>query len=161
MIRINFGATETGSQLRGVELVAFWGLVDAFVRKNKGLRPLLAALARLLQVTGKKQSGVRRFPRFAARLSFAVTVDRAGELVMFQGVSTDLGEGGIGGIVDGDLKPDEYVLLSICDSRLEAQLEPRAQVRYRKDNNYGFAFFDVGLIEQADVRQLCGKLVYG
>jgi hypothetical protein len=112
-------------------------------------------------VPWKKQLGVRRFPRFAARLSFAVTVNRAGKLAMLQGFSTDLGEGGIGGIVDGDLEPGEYVLLSICDSRLEAQLEPRAQVRYRKDNNYGFAFFDVGPIEQADVRQLCGRLVSG
>ena len=59
-----------------------------------------------------KQSGLRRFHRFPARLSLAVTVDRAGKLAILQGVSTDLGEGGIGGIVDGDLQPGEYVLLS-------------------------------------------------
>jgi len=135
--------------------------VDAFVRKGEGLRPLLAVLVRLLQVPGKKQPAFRRFPRLLAQLSLAVTVERAGELAMLQGVSTDLGEGGIGGIVVGDLEPGEYVLLTISDSRLETQLEPHAQVRYRKDKNYGFAFFDVDPMEQADVRQLCERLVSG
>lgn len=132
--------------------------VDAFVAKSERMSILLAHLARLLQASAKKQAMVRRFRRFPARLSLAVTVSRAGELAMFQGVSTELGEGGIGGIVDGDLEPGECVLLTISDSRLEAQLEPRAQVRYRRDNQYGFAFFDVGPIEQANVRQLCVKL---
>jgi len=135
--------------------------VDAFVAKGEGLHPLLAVLARLLQVPGKKQVAVRRFPRFSARLSLEVTVDRAGELAMLQGVSTELGEGGIGGIVDGDLEPGECVLLTIFDSRLKTQLEPRAQVRYRRDNHYGFAFSDVGSIQQADVRQLCKRLASG
>jgi CheY-like chemotaxis protein len=135
--------------------------VDALVRKGEGLRPLLAVLTRVLQGSGKKQAAVRRFPRFPAQLPFAVTVDRAGELAMLQGVSTDFGEGGIGGIIDGDLKPGEYVLLMISDSRLQTQLEPRAQVRYRKDKNYGFEFFDVSPMEQADVRQLCGRLMSG
>ena len=135
--------------------------VDAFVAKGEGLRPLLPVLARLLQVPGKKQVMVRRFRRFLAQVSLAVTVDRTGELVMFQGVSTDLGEGGIGGIVDGDLEPGEHVLLTLSDSRLETQLEPHAQVCYRKDNKYGFAFINVSPIEQADVRQLCEKLASG
>jgi CheY-like chemotaxis protein len=134
--------------------------VDAVVAKGEGLRPLLAVLARL-QVPGKKQRAVRRFPRFPARLSLAVTVDRAGKLAMLQGVSTELGEGGIGGIVDGELEPGECVLLTISDSRLKAQLEPRAQVRYRRDNHYGFAFSDVGPMEQANVKQLCERLVSG
>jgi CheY-like chemotaxis protein len=135
--------------------------VDTFVAKGEGLRPLLDVLARLLQVRGKKQFVVRRFPRFPARLSLAVTVDRAGQLAMLQGVSTELGEGGIGGIVDGDLESGECVLLTISDSRLKTQLEPRAQVRYRRDNHYGFAFSDVGPTEQANVRQFCGRLVSG
>jgi len=135
--------------------------VDAFVAKGEGLSPLLAVLERLLQVPGKRQVAVRRFPRFPARLSLAVTVDRAGKLAMLQGVSTELGEGGIGGVVDGDLEPGEFVLLTISDSRLKTQLEPRAQVRYRRDNHYGFAFSDAGPIEQATVRQLCGRLASG
>ena len=132
--------------------------VDAVVAKGEGLRPLLAVLARLLQVPGKKQLAVRRFPRFPARLSLAVTVDRAGGLAMLQGVSTELGEGGIGGIVNGDLEPGEPVLLTITDPRLKTQLEPRAQVRYRRDNHYGFAFSDAGPIVHANVRQFCERL---
>jgi CheY-like chemotaxis protein len=133
--------------------------VDTFVAKGEGLRPLLSVLARLLQVPGKKQSELRRFPRFPARFSLAVTVSRAGKLAMLQGVSTEFGEGGIGGVVDGDLEPGECVLLTISDLRLKTQLEPHAQVRYRRDNHYGFAFSGIGPIEQANVRQLCGRLM--
>ncbi len=135
--------------------------VDAFVAKGEGLRRLLPVLARLLQAPKKKQTTVRKFRRFPAQVSLAVTINRAGELARFQGVSTDLGEGGIGCIVDGDLKPGEHVLLTLSDSRLETQLKPHAQVRYRKDNKYGFAFINVSPIEQADVRQLCEKLASG
>jgi two-component system alkaline phosphatase synthesis response regulator PhoP len=135
--------------------------VDAFVAKSERLSTLVAVLQRLLQASRMKLFAVRRFPRFPARLSLAVTVDRAGELAMLQGFSTELGEGGIGGIVDGDLEPGEHVLLTISDPPLETQLEPRAQVRYRKDNYYGFAFSDVGPTEQANVRQLCGRLISG
>ncbi len=135
--------------------------VDAFVAKGKGLRRLLPVLARLLQVPKKKQTTVRKFRRFPAQVSLAVIINRVGKLARFRGVSTDLGEGGIGGIVDGDLKPGEHVLLTLSDSRLETQLKPHAQVRYRKDNKYGFAFINVSPIEQADVRQLCEKLASG
>jgi CheY-like chemotaxis protein len=136
-------------------------LVDALVAKGEGLRPLITVLARLLQVPGKKQLAVRRFPRFPARLSLSITVSRAGKLAMIQGVSTDLSEGGVGGIVDGDLEPGEYVLLTMSDSRLEKQLEPRAQVCYRNDNYYGFAFSDMGPHEQTNVRRFCGRLASG
>ena len=135
--------------------------VDAFVAKGTGLRRLLPVLARLLQVPRKKQVIVRMFPRVPAQMSLALTVGRAGGLALLQGVSTDLSEGGIGGIVDGDLEPGEYVQLTISNSRLKTQLEPRAQVRYRKDNKYGFAFSDTGPIEQANVRQLCRRLASG
>jgi CheY-like chemotaxis protein len=135
--------------------------VNALVAKGEGVRPLLSVLERLLQIPGEKQAAIRRFPRFRARLSLAVTVDRAGGLAMLQGISTELGEGGIGGIVDGDLEPGECVLLTISDSGLRTRLEPRAQVRYRRDNHYGFAFSDVGPVEQANVRQLCGRLMSG
>jgi CheY-like chemotaxis protein len=131
--------------------------VDAFVPKGEGLFSLLALLARLLQVPNNIQV-LRRCPRIPAQLSLAVTVDRAGKLALLQGISTDLSEGGIGGIVNGNLEPGESVLLTITDPRLKTQLEPRAQVRYRRDNHYGFAFSDAGPIEHANVRQFCERL---
>lgn len=135
--------------------------VDVFVAKSERISTLLGNLARLLKASEKRQAAIRRYPRFPARLPLAVTVSRASGLAMFQGISTELGEGGVGGVIDGDLEPGECVLLTISDSRLEKQLEPRAQVRYRNDNCYGFAFSDVGIIEQANVRQLCGTLAAG
>jgi CheY-like chemotaxis protein len=132
-------------------------LTDAFVAKGANLSALLTVLGRLLQ-SCTEHKPVRKFPRFAARLELAVTVDRTGQLAMLQGIATDLGEGGMGGTVDGDLEPGEYVLLSISDSRLETPLEPRAQVRYRKSGVYGFAFLDVNAPQQAKLRHLCGLL---
>ncbi len=62
---------------------------------------------------------------------------------MLCGVSFNFGEGGIGGKIEGELVPGEFVLLQIVDSRLARPLEPRAQVRYREDDTYGFKFYDV------------------
>ena len=134
--------------------------VDGFVAKGEGVQALLASLQRLLQPCGTHKL-VRRFPRFPARLPMAITVDRAGELAMLQGTSIDVGEGGIGGMVMGDLEPGEVVLLTIADSRLATRLEPRAQVRYRKDDNYGFAFLAATASEQDAVRQFCRRLASG
>jgi CheY-like chemotaxis protein len=134
--------------------------VDGFVAKGEGVNVLLATLERLLQ-SPHEHKPVRRFPRFPAQLRLAVTVARAGQLEMLHGTSTDVGEGGIGGIVDGDLEPGDFVLLTISDSRLGGRLEPRARVRYRNDNSYGFAFLDVSTVEQAAVRQFCGRLASG
>jgi c-di-GMP-binding flagellar brake protein YcgR len=92
------------------------------------------------------------------QIPFTVTVNRAGTTAMLRGLSVNFGEGGIGGKIEGDLEPGEHVLLQIVDSRLQKQLEPRAQVSYRKDNTYGFEFLDVSSQAQSVVRQFCQRL---
>jgi CheY-like chemotaxis protein len=132
--------------------------VDAFVQKGKGLGGLLAVLELLLQDPPEQSLTVRRVPRYSAQLPFVVTVMRSGEPTKFHGVSRSFGEGGLGGRINGNLIPGEYVRIRIMDERLEKALEPRAQVRYRKDDTYGFSFLDVNPPEQASVHQLCQQL---
>ena len=132
--------------------------VDAFVQKEEGFRSLLAILRQVLPIPMKQAPPVRRFPRFSVQLPVAVRVTRAGESAMLHGVSNSFGEGGLGGKINGSLIPGEYVQIRILDWRLKTKLEPRAQVRYRKDDTYGFAFLDVHSAELDSVRQLCGQL---
>ena len=127
--------------------------VDAVVAEGEGLKPLLAALQRLLQTESRE---VRRYTRHRVQFPLGVMVNRSKGLAILHGVCTSLGAGGIGGRVDGTLVPGECVQLRINDSRLETRLEPRAQVCYRKTGTYGFAFLDVTPPQQAEVQRLCG-----
>jgi CheY-like chemotaxis protein len=133
--------------------------VDAFVAKGEGLRPLLTVLQRLLQSSAETPAA-RRFPRYPVQVPFAVTVDRQGISTILHGMSSALGEGGIGGKIDGTLAPGEVVMVRISDSRLGIPLEPRAQVRYRKGGSYGLAFFEPSPEQQANVRRFCGQVAH-
>jgi hypothetical protein len=127
--------------------------VDAVVAEGDGLKPLLAALQRLLQTESREVR--RRYTRHRVQFPLGVTVNRSEGLAVLHGVCTSLGAGGIGGRVDGTLVPGECVQLRINDSRLETRLEPHAQVCYRKTGTYGFAFVDVTPPQQAEVQRLC------
>ena len=81
--------------------------VDAFVAKSERISTLLAHLARLLEASAKRHEAIRRYPRFPARLPLAVTVSRASGLAIFHGISTELGEGGVGG-VKGRIKGGQW-----------------------------------------------------
>jgi CheY-like chemotaxis protein len=128
--------------------------VDAFAHQDEGFRGLLAGLRRLLQTPVNHVHGTRRFSRFPVQVPMVVTVIRSGKSILLEGVSHTIGEGGLGGKINGRLIPGEYVRIRIIDRRLGTALEPRAQVLYRKDDNYGFSFLDVSLPEQASVRRL-------
>ncbi len=132
--------------------------VDAFVEKEKGVHSLLSVLRQLLESPLKNQQAVRKFPRFSVQVPIVVTVMRSGKSSAFQGLSCSVGEGGLGGRISGNLIPGEYVRIRISDKRLETALEPHAQVRYRKNEIYGFAFLEGSILERATVQRLCGQL---
>ena len=132
-----------------------WGQVDASIDRRDGPHALLPILERLLAAPNVASRETRKFPRYKVQLPFAVTVYHSGTLALLQGMCRDVGEGGLGGTIDGDLEPGECVLLLLSDPRLEVPLEPRAQVKYRRQNDYGFAFFDITATERAKVRWLC------
>ncbi len=77
---------------------------------------------------------------------------------MFRGVTTSIGEGGLGGKVEGRLQPGELVLIQVADAETTVLPEPRAKVRYCSQDVYGFEFLDVTPTEQDEVRRLCERL---
>jgi len=127
--------------------------VDVIVAGCESLHPLLSALRRLFQPESKQ---VRKHTRHRVQFPFGVEVNRSDGLSILRGVCTSVGKGGIGGRVDGTLVPGERVQLRIDDSRLETQLEPHAQVCYRKTGTYGFEFLDVTPSQEVGVERLCG-----
>lgn len=132
--------------------------VEAFVDKAESLPALVTVLQRLLQPRGANPTAVRKTRRYAVELPFAVVVDRSGELILLQAVSTTLSEGGISGRVQGELVLGELALIQIPDLHLRMRLEPRAQVRYRHNDVYGFEFLDITPPQQEDLRRLCQRV---
>jgi CheY-like chemotaxis protein len=130
---------------------------DAFIAKGEGLDPLLAVLRKLIVKT--ERLPVRRFPRYAAKLPLTVVVDRAGALQMLQGVTATLGEGGVSGKIEGNLRLGETVLLQICDAERTPVLEPRARVRYQTPDTYGFEFLDLTPAQRMEVEEFCRRVV--
>ena len=131
------------------------GFLDAFNHKSEGVRPLLVTLQRML---GRLQPEARRFPRYPVRLPLAVIVNRFGKSAVLFGLCSNVGEGGIGGRIEGNLVPGEFVQVQGSDSRLDISLESYAQVRYRKEETYGFAFCDVTPPQRVEVQRLCQRL---
>jgi DNA-binding response OmpR family regulator len=131
---------------------------DAIVSKSEGMNVLLARLKKLMHRSAVGPPAPRRFRRYPVQLPFAITAERSGELQMYRGLTTDIGEGGIGGKVEGDLAPSECVLLQVLDSRLGSPLDPRARIRYRNHETYGFEFIDCTPQQRAQVRRLCTLL---
>jgi CheY-like chemotaxis protein len=130
---------------------------DAVLSKGGGLHVLLALLGRLISQAAWPPL-VRRLPRYSVQLPFALLAERSGAWQMLRGVATSIGEGGIGGTVDGRLLPGETVQISLSDSQAGMRLEPRAQVRYGSRDRYGFAFLEVTVPEQDDLRRYCRRL---
>ena len=132
--------------------------VDRRVRKLEGIRKLLSVLQQIAPLSGP---AMRRFPRYAVSIPFAACIERDGTPVKLGGMSVVLGEGGLGGKVEGILDIGEVVRIEIADSRLARLLQPQAEVRDRKGDLYGFAFSDAGVLTPAELQELCWHLKQG
>jgi len=132
--------------------------VDVVVPKGEGTRALLAILRRLTHRVVGESVTVRQVPRYSVQLPFAVVAERYGKAETLSGISLSIGEGGIGGIVEGELTPGEIVQISLSDSLRGMTLDSRAQVRYRTSERYGFAFLDSTPPEKASLRRYCQQL---
>jgi CheY-like chemotaxis protein len=116
------------------------GCIDALVRKGEGANELLSALRLVLDRAGRRKKDLRKFGRTAVQFPFSVTVERCGKIVVLAGSATDIGEGGLGGTVEGRLTPGEQVLLSIPQRPGHGAETKPAQVRYQNQSECGFAF---------------------
>ena len=77
----------------------------------------------------------RAFPRFLLDIRLVI---RAGEIL--HGRSKDLGEGGIGAVIPGNIAIAEVVELEFQLPMSNEPLTFQAEVRYRQGFQYGFRF---------------------
>jgi hypothetical protein len=139
-----------------VERTRQWGMILELSGNSEASR--LQHIAHDISRTVAERTEARSFPRYPIRLPLAVNVDRSGESAVLVGVLINVGEGGIRGRIEGNLVPGEFVKVRSSDSRLNFRLESYAQVRYRKEETYGFAFCHVAPEPQVEVQRLCQRL---
>ena len=83
----------------------------------------------------KKWSTPRAFPRFLLDIRLLI---RAGEIL--HGRSKDLGEGGLGAVIPGNIAIGEVVEVEFQLPMVNEPLTLKAEVRYRQGFQYGFRF---------------------
>ena len=83
----------------------------------------------------KSFSTPRAFPRFVLDIRLVI---RARELL--HGRSKDLGEGGLGAVIPGNISVGEIVKLEFQLPLSDETLTFQAEVRYRQGFQYGFRF---------------------
>lgn len=131
-------------------------LVDVLVQKCDGIPALVTALKRVLdQVPAPVRA--RRFPRYRIQVPVILTLQRPNETTVMRGVSTVIGEGGLGCTVNGSLAPGDFVWIDLCTPKPLAPL-PGATVRYRHGNHYGFEFLHINTAQQLEIRRYCEQL---
>ncbi len=89
----------------------------------------------------------RQFPRF--RVDLKVDVYRAGEQRPRRGRSSDLSEGGLGGIMVADMQVGETVTLEFSGAPLLRPVRVQALVRNRVGFCYGFEFLALNREQRA------------
>ena len=89
----------------------------------------------------------RQFPRF--RVDLKVDLYRAGETRPRRGRSSDLGEGGLGGIMVADMPVGETVTLEFSGAPLLRPVRVLAVVRNRVGFRYGFEFLALSREQRA------------
>ena len=90
-----------------------------------------------------------------------VQVFRAGQVIYLWGRSTELGQGGIGGTLTGDLEPGEVVSMEFPLPLSPYPLKLRAIVRYRIGLHYGFEFLTPTPEQRTALDRVCQLLAAG
>ena len=94
----------------------------------------------------------RGFPRYPVRVALDVIVLRSGVPESLPGRCTDLSEGGVGGVVAGDLAPGQQVALELRLPHVGVPVRARATVRYQGKLRCGFEFAGLSADQQEMIR---------
>jgi CheY-like chemotaxis protein len=123
-------------------------LVDEFVSKQEPISTLLYHIPR---VALRARRAPRAFPRYSVQISFfVIDSDGLGDIV-FCGESTDLSEGGIGGVLDGEVPAGKLVRLQLVLP--DASIDTDAAVRHRLGQRHGFQFLHLTVREREAIRR--------
>ncbi len=159
-------AREVRSRYPGVRVLLFaaspedvpnrvLSLVDDFLCKGEPVTKLRLVIARLLGVPAAAPP-VRAALRFQVRLPVSLVMEREGRPLVMSGRSRDLSEDGIGGIVEGELNPEDTVWLRIPLPSGPA-IESRARVRHHTGAIYGLEFLGLETESKDDIRRFCSS----
>ena len=84
--------------------------------------------------------------------------DRQQGAALLRGQTLDIGEGGLGASIEGELLPGELVSLRVTLPQCSLTIQPRAIVRYRTGKIHGFEFVNLSALQLAEVRTCCRRL---
>lgn len=101
----------------------------------------------------------RRFRRY--EFSGRVVVSKTGSSTSTWGLCSDLGEGGLGATIVGDLAAGDTVWLHLSFPGTNGPVDIRAVVRYRELHHCGFEFLTLNESQHQAIRKNCHARVVG
>jgi len=115
--------------------------------------PLLDKARRL-----KQKSWRRRHPRYRADFPLKATALREDGYAEIQGRCSDIGQGGMGTVLNGEVPPGEVVSLELQLPSSLKSLAIRAIVRYQKGFVHGLEFLGLSDEQQLAINSFCTGL---
>jgi c-di-GMP-binding flagellar brake protein YcgR len=100
----------------------------------------------------------RRFPRFKLDTTIRVTEVLSGIPHTVKGRSREISEGGMGGILAGELSAGQTVLIEFPLPKARQELTLRALVHRHSTSHYGFEFVHTNPVVLQDIRRACEAL---
>ena len=100
----------------------------------------------------------RRHPRHRTDLPLKATALREDGYAEIQGRCSDISQGGMGTILNGELPPGEVVSLEVRLPASEETLVVRAIVRFQSGFVHGFEFLGPSTEQQSTINHLCAGL---
>lgn len=115
--------------------------------------PLLDKVRRL-----KQKSWRRRHPRYRADFPLKATALREDGYAEIQGRCSDIGQGGMGTVLNGEVPSGEVVSLELQLPSPLKSLAVRAIVRYQKGFVHGLEFLGLSNEQQLAINTFCTGL---
>lgn len=100
----------------------------------------------------------RRFPRYKLDTNIRVTELHSGLAHTVKGRSREISEGGMGGILAGEVSAGQTVLVEFPLPTARQELTVRALVHRYSTSHYGFEFVQTSPMVLQDIRLACQHL---
>lgn len=106
----------------------------------------------------RQKSWRRRHPRYRADFPLKAKALRENGYLEIQGRCSDIGQGGVGTVLNGEVPPGEVVSLELRLPARAQSLVVRAIVRFQRGFVHGLEFLGLSHEEQLAVNNFCATL---
>lgn len=136
-------------------------MVDGCVHKGENQNKLIAEVEKLIGPGHSvKWPITRTLQRYKVVVPVTIRVLRRGVSVQLSGISSDMGEGGIGvQLASGELTPGEIVTVGFSLPTSPHPMKLYGMVRHRKLEQYGIQFVEISGEDRQAIGDLCDVLV--